>query len=243
MRDRAVCGYVRPLPRRRRGAQALRNSTFTQPVTGGGCSVRHVTCPALSGYGAPARPHVVMGRLSEVGSFQRTLRTVGSLPISPCLRAVGEMLDPDRISGSCFLARATEQQPGRALSQRCEKVLRFRTICPLPRFRVSLPAGSPERFAGTVLCVPQMAPRLSWLVRQVSPNQRTWTCEKRRLRPRSSRRLRNLSMTSSSSSLRSVLASALPCSEEYAVDWWGPQTLRPARDWLLDGPGGHSFRL
>ena len=34
---RAVCGYVRPWPRRRRGTQALCNSTFTQPVTGGGC--------------------------------------------------------------------------------------------------------------------------------------------------------------------------------------------------------------
>ena len=155
-------------------------------------------------------------------------------PLGPCLRAVGDMLDPDRISGSCFLAHATERQSGRALSQRCEKVLRFPTVRPLPRFRVSLPASSPERFAGTVYCVPQMAPRLSWLVRQVLPNQRTLTCEKRRLRPTSSRRMRKFSMTSSFSGLRAVLASALPCSDEYAVACWGPQTLRPARDWLLD---------
>ena len=58
-----------------------------------------------------------------------------------------EMLEPDRISGSLFLARATERQSGRALSQRCGKVLLFPTICSLPRFRVSLPAGSPGRFA------------------------------------------------------------------------------------------------
>ena len=133
---------------------------------------------------------------------------------TPRLRAAGEMLEPDRISGSLFLARATERQSGRALSQRCRKVLRFPTIRPLPRFWVSLPAGSPERFAGTVWCVPQMAPRLSWLVRQVLPNQRTLTCEKRRLRPRSSRRLRNLSMTSSSSSLRAVLWAGLPSAPE-----------------------------
>ena len=37
-------------------------------------------------------------------------------------------------------------------------------------------------------------------------------------------------MTSSSSSLRAVLASALPYSDEYAVDL--SQTLRPARDCL-----------
>ena len=48
-----------------------------------------------------------------------------------------------------------------------------------------------------------------WLLASLGlPNQRTLTCEKRRLRPRSSRRLRNLSMTSSSSRLRAVLASA-----------------------------------
>ena len=70
--------------------------------------------------------------------------------VTPRLRAVGEMLEPERISGSLLLARATEQQSGRALSQRCGKVLRFPTIRPLPRFQVSLPAGSPERFAGTV---------------------------------------------------------------------------------------------
>ena len=69
---------------------------------------------------------------------------------TPRLRAAGEMLEPDRISGSLLLARATERQSGRALSQRCRKVLRFPTIRPLPRFWVSLPAGSPERFAGTV---------------------------------------------------------------------------------------------
>ena len=49
VRGRAVCGYVRPRPRRRRGAQVLCNSTFTQPVTGGGCWARHASRPALFG--------------------------------------------------------------------------------------------------------------------------------------------------------------------------------------------------
>ena len=37
MRKRAVCGYVRPQPRKKRGTEALCNFTFTQPVTGGSC--------------------------------------------------------------------------------------------------------------------------------------------------------------------------------------------------------------
>ena len=37
--------------------------------------------------------------------------------LSACLRAVRETLGLDRISGSLFLARATERQSGRALSQ------------------------------------------------------------------------------------------------------------------------------
>ena len=77
---------------------------------------------------------------------------------TPCLRAAGEMLEADRISGSLFLARATERQSRRALSQQCRKVLRFPTICSLLRFRVLLPVGSLRRFAGTVYCGPQMAP-------------------------------------------------------------------------------------
>ena len=89
--------------------------------------------------------HVVMGRLFPAHIVRSRYIAPQSLPTG-----CREMLDPDRISGSCFLARTTERQSGRALSQRCEKVLRFPTICPLPRFRVSLPAGSPERFAGTV---------------------------------------------------------------------------------------------
>ena len=40
-------GYVWPRPRRRRGAQAQSDSTFTQPRSGGGCRVRHASCPAL----------------------------------------------------------------------------------------------------------------------------------------------------------------------------------------------------
>ena len=77
---------------------------------------------------------------------------------TPCLRAAGEMLEADRFFGSLFLARATERQSGRALSQQCGKVLRFPTICSLLRFRVLLPVGSLGRFAGTVYCDPQMAP-------------------------------------------------------------------------------------
>ena len=55
---------------------------------------------------------------------------------------------------------------------------------------------------------------------------RTLTSEKRRLRPRSSRRLQNLSTTSSFSSLRAALVSALPCSDRYAAGWRSPQTQR-----------------
>ena len=51
----AVRGYVRPRPRKRHGAQALCNFTFTQPVTGGSCRERHASRPALSGYGSPVR--------------------------------------------------------------------------------------------------------------------------------------------------------------------------------------------
>ena len=36
--------------------------------------------------------------------------------VTPRLRAVGEILDPVRIFGSCLLARATERRSGRALS-------------------------------------------------------------------------------------------------------------------------------
>ena len=54
VRDRAVRVYVRPRPRRRRGAQALCNSTFTQPVAVGGCRVRHAHRPALRGHMSPA---------------------------------------------------------------------------------------------------------------------------------------------------------------------------------------------
>ena len=61
-----------------------------------------------------------------------------------------------------------------------------------------------------------MAPRLSWLVRPVLPNQR--------LRPRSSRRLSITDLLCPS--LRAVLVTALPCSDRYAADWRGPQTQR-----------------
>ena len=69
-----------------------------------------------------------------------------------------------------------------------------------------------------------MAPRLSWLVRPVLPNQRTLTWKKRRLRPRSSRRLSITDLLFPS--LRAVLVIALPCSDRYAADWRGPQTQR-----------------
>ena len=80
----------------------------------------------------------------------------------------GGTLGPDRISGSWVLARATERQSGRALSQGCGKVLRFPITRSLPCFSASLPVGSPRRFAGTVWCVPQMAHHISWTSRLVS---------------------------------------------------------------------------
>ena len=67
--------------------------------------------------------------------------------VTPRPRALREILDPDRISGSFHLARATERQSGRALSQWYGKVLRLPITRSLPHFPVSHPAGSPGRFA------------------------------------------------------------------------------------------------
>ena len=125
----------------------------------------------------------------------------------------------------------------------------FPVTCSLLHFSILHPAGSRGRLAQAQFPVSHkwlrlgpsvvIVPRISktWCQhflrtspcarrREVLPNQQTLTCEMRRLRPRSSRRLRNLSMTSSFSSLRAVLATALPCSDECAVDWRGPQTQR-----------------
>ena len=88
--------------------------------------------------------------------------------VTPCQRAAGEMLEPDRISGSLFLARATERQSGRALSQRRGKVLRFPTICSLPRFRVLLPAGSLGRFEQAQFTVTRKWPQAESVVTRTS---------------------------------------------------------------------------
>ena len=180
-----------------------------------------------------------------------------------------ETLGPDRISGSLFLARRTERQSGLALSQWCRKVLRFPyylLTAALFDFASGWLAGASRagqfpvshkwlRLGPSVVIVPRISK--TWCQhflrtspcarrREVLPNQQTLTCEKRRLRPRSSRRLRNLSMTSSFSSLRAVLATALPCSDEYSVGWRDPQTQRrfcaqQEIDWLLDGLADTAF--
>ena len=68
------------------------------------------------------------------------------------------MLDPDRISVSCFLARATERQSGRALSQRCEKVLRFLHYLPTSGFSGFAPGRLAGAFSRAQFSVPRMAP-------------------------------------------------------------------------------------
>ena len=90
-------------------------------------------------------------------------RIAPSLPLkeeiadgTPRLWALGEMLDLDRISRSCLLARTTERRSGRALSQWYGKVLRFLITRSLPRFPVSHPARLAGTFrAGTIHCVEQ----------------------------------------------------------------------------------------
>ena len=81
--------------------------------------------------------------------------------VTPRPRAVGEIIDPVRISGSCLLAPATERRSGRALSQWYGKVLRFTITRSLPLFPVSHPAGSPGRFAQAQFTVSRKWPRLS----------------------------------------------------------------------------------
>ena len=114
----------------------------------------------------------VMDRLPDAVAWwvQKVVRDCRALSkeeiadVTPCLRAAGEMLEPDRISGSLFLARATERQSGRALSHRCGKVLRFPTICSLLRFRVLLPAGSLGRFAQAQFTVTRKWPQAESVV-------------------------------------------------------------------------------
>ena len=74
------------------------------------------------------------------------------------------MLDPDRITGSCLLARATERRSGRALSQWYGKVLRFPITRSLPHLPVSHPAGSPGRFAQTQFTVSRKRPQAGSVV-------------------------------------------------------------------------------
>ena len=162
------------------------------------------------------------------------------VPLSPCLRAVGEICS----TGSCFLAHATERQSGRALPQRCEKVLRFPMICPLPRF-------APGRFRGHNFVCPASGSShlLARRAAQLTVTHRrliaesffsfasffsveafahsdtahgtqvtTLTTKLRRLRPRSSRRLMNSATANCFTRLRAILVTAVPCSERYAAD-------------------------
>ena len=78
---------------------------------------------------------------------------------TPCLRAAGEMLEADRISGSLFLARNRA-----TVRTRRKKVLRFPTICSLPRFRVLLPVGSLGRFAQAQFTVTRKWPQAEFVV-------------------------------------------------------------------------------
>ena len=84
--------------------------------------------------------------------------------MTPRLRAVGKILDPVRIFGSCLLARATERRSGRALSQWYGKVLRFPITRSLPLFPVSHPAGSPRRFAQAQFTVSRKWPQAESVV-------------------------------------------------------------------------------